>query len=62
MNLCQNVCHHEKRTDLEVGHVGSESRPLAYYLKFKTFYIKVLCKVFQEPIQMMDLVQVWHDR
>ena len=23
MNICQNVCHHEKRTDLKVGHVGS---------------------------------------
>ena len=24
----QNVCQHEKRTDLKVGHVGSETRSL----------------------------------
>ena len=24
LNLCQNVCHHEKRTNLKVGHVGSK--------------------------------------
>ena len=28
MNLCQNVCHHEKKTDLKVGHAGSETRIL----------------------------------
>ena len=28
MNLHQNVCHHEKRTNLKVGHVGSETRSL----------------------------------
>ena len=35
MNICQNVCHHEKRTDLKVDHVGSETRSLDYYLKVK---------------------------
>ena len=35
MNICQNVCHHEKRTGLKVGHVVSETRSLAYNLKVK---------------------------
>ena len=26
MNICQNVCHHENRTGLKVGLVGSEKR------------------------------------
>ena len=33
MNLCQNVCHHEKRTDLKMGHVGSETRSLGQILE-----------------------------
>ena len=28
-----NVCHHEKRTNLKVGHVGSETRSLGQILK-----------------------------
>ena len=33
MNLCQNVCHHEKRTNLKVGHVGSKTRSLGQISK-----------------------------
>ena len=33
MNLCQNVCHHEKRTNLKVGHVESKIRSLGQILK-----------------------------
>ena len=33
MNLCQNVCHHEERTCLKVGHVGSKTRSLGQVLK-----------------------------
>ena len=33
MNLCQNVCQYEKRTDLKVGHVGSETRSLVQILE-----------------------------
>ena len=35
INICQNVCHHEKRTDLKVGHVRSETKSFAYYVKVK---------------------------
>ena len=37
MNLCQNVCHHEKRTNLKVGHVESKIRSLGQILK------KIMC-------------------
>ena len=30
MNLCQNVCHHEKGTNLKVGHVESK---IAHWVK-----------------------------
>ena len=33
INLCQNVCHHEKRIRLTVGHVGSKSRSLGQILE-----------------------------
>ena len=33
MNLCQNVCHHEKRTNLKVSYVGSKTRSLGQILK-----------------------------
>ena len=33
MNICQNVCHHEERTHLKVGHVGSETRSLRQILE-----------------------------
>ena len=33
MNLCQNVCYHEKRTNLKVDHVGSKTRSLGQILK-----------------------------
>ena len=33
MNIYQNVCHQEERTDLKVGHVGSETRSLGQILE-----------------------------
>ena len=34
MNLCQNVCHHEKRTNFKMGHVGSKTRSLGHIKKY----------------------------
>ena len=33
MNIFRNVCHHEKRTDLKVSHVGSETWSLGQILE-----------------------------
>ena len=38
MNLCQNISHHQKRTDLKVGHLGSESR---------SDLRKIMCTLYQ---------------
>ena len=33
MNLCQNVCHREKRTGLKVGDVGLETKSFGQILE-----------------------------
>ena len=57
MNICQNVCHHEEKTDLKVGHVGSETRSLGQILEKS-------CVLFSrhssDPICMKLCLIVWH--
>ena len=33
MNLCQNVCYYDKRTNLKVGHVWANTRALGQILE-----------------------------
>ena len=57
MNICQNVCHHKKRTDLKVGHVGSEARPLGQNLE-KSCVLS--SRHSFDPICMKLYQNVWH--
>ena len=57
MNICQNVCHHEKRTDLKVGHVGSETRSLSQLVE-KSCVLSSWHSF--EPMCMKISQNVWH--
>ena len=58
MNLCQNVCHRKKkRTELKVGHVGSETMTLGWILE-KSFVPS--SRHSFEPICMKLCQNVWH--
>ena len=57
MNLCQNVCRHEKRTDLKVDHVGSETRPLGHILE-KSYVLS--SRHSFDPVCMKLCQNVWH--
>ena len=57
MNIYQNVCHHEERTDLQVGLVGSETRSLGQILEKSC----VLSSRHSLDPNCMKLCQtVWH--
>ena len=57
MNICQNVCHHEERTNLKMGHVGSETRSLGQILE-KSCVISSRHNF--DPICMKHCQNVWH--
>ena len=57
MNLCLNVCHHEKRTDLKAGHIGSENRSLGQILE-KSYVFS--SRHSFEPVCMKLGQNVWH--
>ena len=57
MNICQNVCHHEERTDLKVGQVGSETRLLGQILE-KSCVLS--SRHSFDPICMKLCQNVWH--
>ena len=57
MNICQNVCHHEERTDLKVGHVGSETRSLGQMLEKSCI---LSSRLSFDPMCMKISQNVWH--
>ena len=58
MDLCKNNCHHEKKTDLKVDHVGLETRSLGQILAKS--YVLYSRHSF-EPICMKLCQNVWHN-
>ena len=57
MNICQNVCHHEERTDLKLGHAGSETRSLGQILEKSCI---LSSRHSFDPICMKLCQNVWH--
>ena len=65
MNICQNICHHENRTDLKVGPVGSETRSLSQLLEkscvlFSRHSFDPMCKKISENVwhhEMLDEIE-----
>ena len=50
-------CHHEEKTDLKVGHVGSETRSLGLILE-KSCVLS--SRLSFDPICMKLCQNVWH--